>query len=458
MTNPDEELAALRAENAALRDRLAGLADPASTPDAAAAAPARRGRAWVVPSAALIVIGAILAPVAVVTTWAQREVASTDAFVATFAPLARDRAVQSLVATRTTEAIEDRLDIAALTGTVFDGIGQLDLPPRAKTALSALEAPATAGIQDLISSTVDRFVASDQFATLWDRLLRTGHTQVVASLSGDRDAAVSIGEDGAIGLQLGPVVAEVKELLVDRGLTFAARIPAVDRTIVIATSDAAVRAQTAFALVQVLATWIPWLVVLCIGAGVVMARRRARALALGAIGVALAMLVMLAALGVGRVLAVRELAPELMPRNAARVIYDSVVAFAASAAVAGAVLGVCVALVAWFSGHSASATRLRSGFGTAAGALRAWAETHGISTGRVGDALYRGRVLLRAAVALAAAAIIVLHRPLAPSLIVWTLVGALVVVALLELVERPPERRGTPTSAPGSDDPVRSAT
>lgn len=436
MTTIEDELAALRAENATLRDRLGQQETPR-----------RRGWGWAIPSAALIVIGAVLAPVAVITTWAQREVTSTDAFVATFGPLARDRAVQTFIASRTVDVIDDRLDVAGLTGTVFDGIAQLDLPPRAKSALTALEGPATAGIQDLISSTVDRFVASDQFATMWNGLLRTGHTQLVASLRGDRKAAVAIGEDGSIGVQLGPVVAEVKQRLVDRGLTFAARIPAVDRTIVIATSDAAVRAQTAYTLVQVTAAWLPWLVVACIGIGVVMARRRARALTLGAVGVALAMLATLAALGVGRVLAVRALAPDLMPRNAARAIYDSVSAFALSAAVAGTVLALAVAVVAWFGGSSVSARWLRRGFGSGATTLRAWADSHGVSTGRVGVELFRARVLLRTLVALGAAAIIVLHRPLQPALIVWTLVGALVVVAVLELVARPPEVGAVPASA-----------
>ncbi|MEG8036630.1 hypothetical protein QP157_15350 [Sphingomonas sp. LR61] len=210
MTTTEDELAALRAENERLRIRLAGQDSDDMTVH-------RRGWGWAIPSAALIVVGALLAPVVVITTWAQREVTSTEAFVATFAPLARDRAVQTLVADRTVGAIEDQLDVAGLTGALFDGIRGLDLPPRAKTALSALEAPATAGIQDLVSGTVDRFVASDQFADLWEQLLRTGHTQMVASLSGDRRAAVAIGADGSIGIQLGPVVAEVKERLVDRG-------------------------------------------------------------------------------------------------------------------------------------------------------------------------------------------------------------------------------------------------
>jgi hypothetical protein len=449
MTSTADELTTLRAEIAALRARLAAR-------DGTSTHPRPRPR-WrrAVPAAALIVIGALLAPVTVVAVWAEREASSTEAFVETFAPLARDGSVQALVASRTVAVINERLDVSQLTGTVFDGIAQLDLPPRAKDALGALQAPATAGIEGLITSTVDRFVASEQFAELWDRLLRTGHTQMVASLRGDRDAAVSIGGDGAIGIQLGPVVAEVKSRLIERGLTFAARIPSVDRTLVIATSDAAVRAQTAFAVVQIVAGWLPWILVATIGLGVVTAHRRARALTLAAVGVAVTMIVTLVAVGVGRVQTVHALAPDLMPRNAARTIYDGVVAFVASAAVAGTVLALSVALVSWYAGSSSSARTVRGSFVRAAGSLRAAAEQRGLTTGRVGVLVSRGRVVIRTLVAIAAAAVIVIHRPLTPGLIAWTLVGALVVVAGTELVGRPSAPR-TGVS-PGTDDPAPSS-
>ncbi|SOC86903.1 hypothetical protein SAMN05660766_0567 [Curtobacterium sp. 314Chir4.1] len=427
----EAELAALRAENERLRAALhagSDVADEQRRP---------RGLGWVIPSAALIVIGAILAPAAVITTWASRELTSTDAFVQTFSPLARDEAVQSFIAAQTIDAVDEHVDVAELTDTVFDGVRDLDLPPRAAQALTALQAPATAGVEDLIHQTVHRFVASDAFATLWEGLLRTGHTQMVSSLSGDQDAAVAIAADGAIGVQLGPIVAEVKDRLVDRGITFADRIPDINRTIVIATSDAAVRAQTAYTLVQVASTWLPWVAVAFIAGGVLLARRRARALALAAVGVAIAMLVTILGLGFGRVATVRALAPELMPRGAARAIYDTVVAFVLSASVAVTVLALAVAVVAWFAGSSRPATRFRSGWNRLAGGLRDRAEAHGVTTGRFGSEVYRFRAVLRTLIALGGAAIIALHRPLEPGLIVWTLVGSLIAVGVVELVARP---------------------
>lgn len=434
----DDELAALREENERLRAALERDR------------PARRGPAWVIPSAALIVIGAILAPVVVVTTWAGRQTSSTAAFVETFSPLARDPAVQSFIAAKTNEVVDEHLDVRALTGTVFDGLGQLDLPPRAATALSSLEAPASAGLEDLVHQTVQRFVASDAFRTLWDGALRTGHAQLVSSLTGDDQAAVAIAADGSIGIQLGPIVAEVKQRLIDRGLGFASRIPAVERTVVIATSDAAVRAQTAYAFVQVTAAWLPWVAVACIGIGVVMARRRARALALAGVGVAVAMVVTMLGLAFGRVVTVRALAPDLMPRNAARAIYDTVVAFVLSASVALTVLALAVAVTAWFAGTSVTARRLRAGWRRLTGSARTAAERRGVTTGRVGVELDRFRVPLRALIAVVAAAVIVVHRPLSPGLIVWTLVLSLVAVGIVDLLARPAGADGSIGSA--SDD------
>ncbi|SBN63430.1 hypothetical protein GA0004736_2363 [Curtobacterium sp. 9128] len=436
----DDEIAALRAENerlrAALDETLAGRHDQG-----------RRGFGWVIPSAALIVIGAILAPVVVVTTWASRETSSTAAFVETFSPLARDPAVQSFITAKTNDVVDEHLDVRQLTGTVFDGLRQLDLPPRAASALTALEAPASTGVENLVHQTVQRFVASDAFTTLWDGALRTGHAQLVRSLTGDQRAAVAIAADGSIGIQLGPIVAEVKQRLIDQGLGFASRIPVVDRTVVIATSDAAVRAETAYALVQVTAAWLPWLAVACIGIGVVMARRRARALSLAGIGVAIAMAVTMLGLAFGRVVTVRALAPDLMPRNAARVIYDTVVAFVLSASVAITVLALAVAVTAWFAGSSRPAVRLRAGWGRLTAGARRAAEVRGVTTGRVGVELDRFRVPLLVLVAVVAAAVIALHRPLSPGLIVWTLVSSLVAVGIVDLLARPASTDGRPGQA-----------
>ena len=109
---------------------------------------------------------------------------------------------------------------------------------------------------------------------------------------------------------------------------------------------------------------------------------------------------------------------------------------------ATSVLAVLIAVAAWYAGPFRVPRKLRGFFGAGVAALRESAERHGISTGRTGEWIYSQRILLRAVVAVIASVIVVFVRPLTPSLMVWTLVLAALVIGVLELVQRP--RESTP--------------
>src|SRR5918994_3721371 len=231
----EARIAELEAENAALRAGAdAEEASRAAPTDAAASvAPLRERRRWGRTAAAivLVVVGLLLAPVAVISAWARLELVDTERFVATFAPLADEPAVQDYITEQATAAIGEQVDIPGLTKDVFDGIKSLDLPPRAEDALSLLEAPAAQGLQSLVTQVVDRVVTSEGFADVWAAALRATHTQFVTAVQGDPDAALAVGGDGTISVQLGPIIETVKQRLEERGVGFAAAIPEVDRSI-----------------------------------------------------------------------------------------------------------------------------------------------------------------------------------------------------------------------------------
>jgi hypothetical protein len=431
MTSAQDDLVArLLAENASLRAQLDGGSPVARTASS-------RAWGWTLLATVLVVIGSLLAPLGIVANWARHELTDTNAFVATFAPLSRDPAVQAFVAKEAVAAVEQHVDISQVTGDLFDGIGRLGLGPKAKNALEALKGPATQGVKSLIQTTVDRFVASDQFSNLWRSMLQSGHVQMIATMSNDRKAIVAIGAGGAIGIQLGPVVARVKTLLVQNGLTLANRIPAVNRTIVISTSANALTAQRWYAAVIAIGTWLPWLALAFLIAGVLVARRRSVALLAAALALGLAMLLTLFGIGIGRAVVVRNLSPDVMPADAATVVYRTLVAFIVSSSVAVTVLALSVAVVAWFGGPSTPARRLRDLAQSGAAALRSFADRHDVGTGGFGRGLYRQRVLVRVVIALGAAALIITVRPLSGALIVWSLIGAAVLIAALEILQRP---------------------
>lgn len=436
----EARIAALEAENAALRaDRVAG-GDAGGGADAAASVevkPARRRWGRTAAAVVLVVVGLLLAPVAVISAWARLELVDTERFVATFAPLAEDPAVQAYIGDQVTAAIEEQVDIPALTSDLFDGLQALDLPPRAQDALQLLEGPATQGLQSLVSSVVDRVVESPAFADVWATALRVSHRQFVAAIQGDPDAALSIGGDGAISVQLGPVIEAVKDRLEQQGVGFASAIPVVERSIVVAQNDAFVLVQTVYTLAVAAGTWLPWITLAFLVAGVLVARRRAPALVWTAGGLALTMLILASGVGIGRAFFIGAVSPSIMPADAAIALYDGLVELMLSTILALFVLALSVAVIAWFSGpwRPARATRgfAESGFAS----VRRAAAANGVTTGSFGVALDRWRVPVYVAIAVVASVVVLLNRPVTISGVVWTVVVALLAVLVVELLRRP---------------------
>jgi hypothetical protein len=126
-----------------------------------------------------------------------------------------------------------------------------------------------------------------------------------------------------------------------------------------------------------------------------------------------------------------------VPSRAATVIYNQVVEGMQSTTLAITVLAIVVAVVGWLAGPFSVPRSLRGLTSSAIGSLRAAAEKHGVTTGRVGEWFYAQRVVLRVLVALIGAAVVIFVRPLTPALIIWTLVLAVVVIGILELIQRP---------------------
>ena len=428
-------IAELEAENARLRE-TADLSG-AVVPPAASVAKPRRGRGRTAAAIVLVLIGLLLAPVAVVSAWARLQLVDTDRFVATFAPLAEDPDVQAFLADEVTAAIEEQVDIPQLTSDVFDGILSLDLPPRAEQALGLLEAPAAEGLSTLVSTAVDRVIASDAFADVWATTLRVSHTQLIAAIQGDPDAMLAIGSDGTLSVQLGPIIEAVKERLSENGVGFASAIPVIERSVVIAQEDSLVLLQTVYTLAVAAGTWLPWLVLAFLAAGVLVAKRRSVALTWTAGGLALTMLLTLAGFGTGQLFFVAAVSPSIMSAAAAESIFGGLTELMLSTITAITVLAIAVALIAWLSGQSRPARAVRGFADSGFGAIRRSAEAHGITTGRFGVGLDRYRVVAYAAIAVIASLVLLFNRPLETSTVLWTVVLALVAVLLVELLRRP---------------------
>lgn len=432
-----QRIAALEAENAALRRGASAGLDDVGQPIVPTVRRGRRGWGWTLLATVLIVVGAILAPLAVVSSWAKVVLTDTDRFVATYAPLADDPAIQRYITDQTLAVINQQIDIPALTSDVIDGITSLGTGPRATDALNLLKGPAASGIQSLIQTGVSQFVSSDAFADVWASALRVSHSQLVAAMQNDPDAAVTLGGDGTVGIQLGPIIEAVKAALLAQGIDFAEQIPIIDRTIVVAQSDALPTVQLAYRLALSAGDWLPGIAILFLALGVLVARRRSVAVIGAAVALAVSMALVSATFAVGGVIFVSSVSPTLLPADVASLLFETVARDMRATTVAVLVLAIVVAVVGWLAGPFTLPRRLRGLAGEGAARIRNAAEKRGITTRRTGEWLYAQRVLVRVVIGVIAAAVVLFVRPLTPGLTIWTLVLAALALAVLEVVQRP---------------------
>ena len=152
--SPDE-LAQLRAEN----ERLRALVAQQDQPTPAGPRRHRQVGRWTAATVCLLV-GCLLLPLAAVALWARTVVFDTDRYVATVAPLARDRAVQNAVADRITAEVFAALDIDGLTTRAIDGLVKQGAPAE----LALLRQPVVNGVHSFARAQVGNVVATDVFA------------------------------------------------------------------------------------------------------------------------------------------------------------------------------------------------------------------------------------------------------------------------------------------------------
>ncbi|MEU6314356.1 hypothetical protein [Streptomyces sp. NPDC047014] len=370
--NPQDELAALRARVAALESETA-------------ARPPQRHRTRSLLAAVLIVLGCVLAPLGIVAAWTSDIVGDTDRYVTTVAPLASDADVQAAVANRVTGAVMQHIDLPALLEDVAP-----DQRPLLEKALGKLGGSLESALSSFVHEKAQEVVASDGFETIWTNANRTIHTSLVRALTGNSEGAVQIKND-AVTLDLAPVVEEVKQRLVQSGLTVANKIPEVHTDFTVVQSQDIGRVKTAFRLLELAGVWLPVLAVLLAAAGILLSAHRRRALVAAALGFAFAALVLGVVLTVFRTVYLNAL-PDTVSQAAAGSVYDAMVRLLRISVRMVIVLGVLLALAAWLSGPGRWATAIRQMWHAGITAVRATADRLGMRTGPVGPFVHRHRV------------------------------------------------------------------
>jgi hypothetical protein len=399
---------------------------------------AGRRRTWprTVVGYVLIALAALLAPLSVVAVWARAEVGDTDRYVQTVTPLASDPAVQAAVTTQLTNLVFQYLDVQGLTQQAIDALESGGrVPPALASRLDGLVVPITSGVRNFTQDQIGSLVQSDTFAQAWVAANRAAHTAVVAALRGDTTAGVTVA-DNAVTLNLSPFLAQVKQRLVDQGFSLAARIPAVNAQFTLFQSDQIPKVQRAYRLLDKLGYWLPFIVLALIVLGAYLVPHHRRAAIVAGLAVTATMLIIAAVLAYVRHRYLDALPPE-RSRDANAAVFDTIVRFLREALRSVALIGLALAIGAFFTGRSRTAVAPRQLVNRGAALTRAGLGRAGLPMGGVSATVAPRATVVRAVLVVLAVVALILPTYLTPSYVLWTVLGLLVALLVLAILVAP---------------------
>ncbi|MER5182329.1 hypothetical protein ABT009_28935 [Streptomyces sp. NPDC002896] len=422
------------------------------------AGPPRAARHWLRPlgSVLLIVLASLLSLLAVVAVWANSIVRDTDRYVATVAPLASNPDVQKAVTDRVTTEVLAQIDVDALVKQLSQEAEKEGVPPELAKLLGGLSGPINSGLKNLVSSTVERVVSSNAFDTVWVDANRAVHSSLDKALTGKGGGAVSL-ENNQVAIDVGPIVAKVKDELVSAGFSPAAKIPTVHTNFVVFTSDEIGEIKTYLRVLQILGNWLPIVAVLIAAAGVFLAVNRRRALFWAAVGVFAAMLLLGISLAVFRAIYLDRL-PAGVSGAAAGAVFDALVRFLRASVRAVGALALVTAVGAFVVGPSRAAVLTRTVCRRGIGAVRDVAVSAGLPLSAVGRFVHRFKRWIGVVILVVAAIVLFTWDYPTTMVVVWTVVIVLVAFAIREFLDFAPggaddaARGGAGDGAPGGGD------
>lgn len=375
----------------------------------------------------LVVLVCVLAPVAVLGVWVRNTVLHTDQYVDTMAPLANDPAVQDAVATRVTNTLIEETDLE-------DRITAA-LPTRAKRLAPVI----LGGAEQIVHDATLTIVQSNQFETLWRELNRRAHKRVVAVLLGSGTDTIAT-KNGDITVTIGPIVDKVTAALSSKTSLFDnVDTSGLDKPIVLFSSEDLRKVQGGTDLLNDLGNYLPFVVLALLVAAIALSGNRRRTILRTALGIALAMALMLIVFNAGRKIYLDAL-PATVNLNAASAVYDQVLSFLRTSLRTAFVVAIIVAIAAWLAGPGHLATRIRE-------SVRGGHDlAPGETASPVATFVYRYRNALRVLVVGIGLVILVALSAPTPLAVLVITVLVLIGVVIIELLGRNARPAATPTA------------
>ena len=372
-----------------------------------------------------LILGLGLLPLGTVTYWGHRTVTDTERYLETMQPLAYDEDVQDSLSVFITDKIEEQIDPEALVNQLFAGLIE-EYP-----SLKALVPIISGAVDSLIAQVVDRLVRSDQFKQLWDLANTAAQKSLMAILEGRDDGPVSLQGDEVV-LDIGVLIDQVKQGLVDQGFSAAANInvPQADRQIVLLEAPQLAQIRTIYSFTSPVAAGLVYIAVLLLVLAVVLARRRPRMTAWAGGGAAVGGGLLVVGLGIGESLFVNTL--EGTPfEKASQTFYDQLLKFLYNGSYSLIVLGIIVMAVGLYLCGARWAVELRATVNNLASDIAGNIPAGPITSS--GAWVAKNARWLRVAVAVLFTIIVVIGNDLSVARTIWAALIALLLLGVIQV-------------------------
>ena len=214
--------------------------------------------------AVLVLLAALLCPLAITAVWLRETVLDTHHFVTAVAPLSSNPAIDAAVAGEITSALLANVNVAKEAGQV--------LPSDA----SFLALPLSTGVRDYTETLVAKFLATAEFRQLWVAATTQAHEALVAVLEGKQSPF--LGPDGSVEIDLTSVVLAARHALGLSGLHEFDNVAAsaLHRRFVIVRPAALNQARRGVNVLRALAIVLPALAIVLAALALLLTRERTR--------------------------------------------------------------------------------------------------------------------------------------------------------------------------------------
>ncbi|HEY9484587.1 MAG TPA: hypothetical protein VIR00_16655 [Micromonosporaceae bacterium] len=389
----------------------------------------------------VLFLAAVLGGVAVVAGYVRSQVLDTDTYVATVAPLAADPTVQDALAQRLANVIVTRADLAGIANGLASRLVEQGAPPR----VTDLVSPLVSGITTFLDDTIRKLLATPQFEAIWQDMNRAAHQSLVTVLTGRKSQLVNSSGD-TVTIDLGQLLVPLKQRLVERGITFASKIPNVSIPYTIVESSKLPKVRTYVRALNAVGTWLPYVALVVFVGGFLITPNRRRGILTGVIMLGVVDILLLAALAIGRTVYLDNLPSTVQSPRAAEILYDTLLRFLVTALQAVLVGVIVIILAALLAGPSRLARWIRHQLGRALDAAGQGLRRTGAWAARVGGAVTTIRRPVEFLLGALGVVIFILANQPSPVSVLWLTFGIVVVIIVVEILAR------MATTGTGTDD------